>query len=201
MSNRFVKKVTQKASPLQIALASLALAVVCCAAAAHARTADEFTLVAPAGMTAAPTSSRQFDTSFGVNTQDGSIPNAGTSRHVCEIGFKFNSANNHLTQAEINTVTSQPQWRTSMRDALANSPFGTIFELNSVRAASVQGYKGVEFALTPKLGPGAADIRGLMTMVETPKGRMTSVCITTAPAFVKAEQRFRALLRNAHLPE
>lgn len=186
---------TRQSLPLHIAAVSLVLAAVFCAP-AHAQTADDFTFNAPAGMSAEPVSNRQFDAGFGVTARDGSIPAAGTSSHPCLIGFKLNAANNGLSRAEINRTTSTPEWRAMVRGVI-----GMLFAITGERPVSVQGYRGVELAVTPKAGPGAAGVRGLMTMVETPKGRMTSVCMTTSAAYAKAERRFRAVPKGARLPE
>jgi hypothetical protein len=179
-----------------LTVAGFTLAAVFCAAPALAQSADRFTLNAPAGMVAEPVSNRQFDTGYGVRFADGSIPVAGTSTYPCQIGFKFNAANNHLSRAEINQTTSTAEWRTMVRGII-----GMVFAIQGERGVTVQGYKGLELKVMPKAGPGAETVRGLMTMVETPKGRMTSVCMTTATAFPKAEPRFRALPRGARLPE
>lgn len=182
--------------PPRITVAGLALAAVFCVGQAGAQTADGFNLTPPKGMTAEPVTNRQFDTGFGVKASDGSIPTAGSSSHPCLVGFKFNSANNGLSRAEINKTTGSKEWRTMVRGFI-----GMIFDIRGERAVSVQGYNGVELAVVPKGETGAGTVRGLMTMVETPKGRMTSVCMTTAPAYAKAEPRFRAVPRGLRLPE
>lgn len=199
MTDRWTMPRASDARPLLrpcITVAGLALAAVFYAAQAAAQTAEGFGLTPPKGMTADPVTHRQFDTGYGVKASDGSIPTAGTSSHPCLVGFKFNSANNGLSRAEINKTTGSAEWRTMVRGFI-----GMIFEIRGERAVSVQGYNGVELAVAPKGGPGAESVRGLMTMVETPKGRMTSVCMTTAPAYAKAEPRFRAVPRGLRLPE
>jgi len=179
-----------------LTVAGLALAAVFCAGTVQAQTADGFGLTPPKGMTAEPVTHRQFDTGFGVKASDGSIPTAGSSSHPCLVGFKFAAANNGLTKAEINKTTGSNEWRSMVRGFI-----GMIFDIKSERAINVHGYNGVELAVVPKGETGAGTVRGLMTMVETPKGRMTSVCMTTAAAYPKAERRFRAVPSGARLPE
>jgi hypothetical protein len=199
VANRFLKRVASKTRPALfslIAVASVMLAAVFCVFPASAQTGDAFTLAPLPGTTAEPVSSRQFDSGYGITFTDGSVPVAGTSTYPCQIGFKFNAANNGLTRTDINRTTSTPEWRTMVRGII-----GVLFSVTAERPVTVQGYRGIELSVTPRSGPGSANVRGLMTMVETPKGRMTSVCMTSSAAFSKAAQRFRALPRSATLPE
>lgn len=163
---------------------------------AYSDKASGFGLVAPQGFVAEQTSRRQFDVGVGIRGQDGIPPAAGTSPYPCEAGFKFSTANNGLSKAEINKAIQSPEWRN-----VARSTVGMIFVIEGERTVSAQGYRGLEMTVSPKVGPGSGDVRGLMTIVETAKGRMTIVCMTTKSAFTKATPLFRSLPRRARLPE
>ncbi|MDZ7823567.1 MAG: hypothetical protein U5K75_05660 [Ahrensia sp.] len=53
----------------------------------------------------------------------------------------------------------------------------------------------------PKIGPDASNARGQIVFVETPRGRMTQVCITNAASFGSAVSKFSALTNAIRLPE
>jgi protein TonB len=141
-----------------------------------------------------PSDRPQFDVGVGLDDADGRIPIAGTGRHLCEAGFKAAPQNASLTQTQINAVASAPEWRN-----LVKSTFELGFKVTAIRNVRIANVVGAEIEAIPKTGPGAADARAYATLHETPKGRVTLVCVTTAKAYPKALASFRAV-RDAITP-
>ena len=167
---------------------------------ADARVSDTtsgFSIDPPAPFVAERTTNRpQFDVGVGIRSSNGVPPSAGTSSFVCEAGFKAAPQNASLTRAEINALVDKPEWVN-----LAKAAFELVFSITSQRRFTLQGYRGMEFQAVPKGGPGGANVRVLISLVETPKGRTTLFCLTQAPAYGVARQQFRAIRSSITLPE
>jgi len=73
--------------------------------------------------------------------------------------------------------------------------------ISNMKIVTLQGYKGYEMTVSPRIGPEHENVRGMMVMVETPKGRMTQVCMTTKKEFRSARSSFRSLAKNIIMPE
>ena len=155
-----------------------------------------FGITPPTGFTAEQTSRKQFDVSVGVASATGKPSIAGNGRHQCEAGFKFSEKNNALTKAEINAFMRKPEWTN-----MARSTLETVFKIHTSTPFTLQGYRGAEFEMEPKSGPDAANTRMMMSIVETPKGRMTTICLTHLPEFSGAKKAFRAIRQSMTLPE
>lgn len=158
--------------------------------------ATGFALTVVAPFTIEPTTRRQFDVGAGVKSGTGFPPLVGTGSYVCEAGFKAAAQNNDLTRQEINAFVQKPEWRQLMRSAIQLG-----FTVTGERTFTLSGYRGIEYRARPKAGPGAEDVRGLMSIIETAKGRTTVFCLTDRRAFQAALPQFRALRAGVALPQ
>jgi hypothetical protein len=155
-----------------------------------------FGITVPAPFTLEPTSRRQFDVGIGVKSSTGLPPLVGTGQYVCEAGFKAASQNNDLTREEINAFVQKPEWR-----KVARAVIELGFTVSSERTFMLSGFRGVEYQARPKFGPGAEEVRGLVSMVETSKGRTTVLCLTDRRAFQGSLATFRSLRSAVTIPQ
>jgi hypothetical protein len=158
--------------------------------------ATGFAIKPPVGFTTQQTTRRQFDVGVGITSTSGVPAAAGTSAFVCEGGFKAAATNNDLTQAEINAFVDKPEWRKLIR-----STFELIGTVKAERRFTQEGYRGVELQVTPKAGPDAANVRIVVALIETAKGRTTLLCNTTRKDIGKGLQQFRAIRASIILPK
>ncbi len=158
--------------------------------------ATGFGLAPPAPFAIEPTTRRQFDVGVGIKSASGQPAPAGTSPYVCEAGFKAAPQNASLTQAEINAQMEKPEWVRLIRATIE-----LAFNVTAERRFTLQGFRGIEFQGSPKAGPGHENARMVMSMVETPKGRVTMVCVTERSGFDRALPQFRAIRATITLPK
>jgi hypothetical protein len=159
--------------------------------------ATGFAARAPSGFTVEQvTNRRQFDVAVGLNPTADRPRRAGVSPHVCEAGFKAASANVGLSNRQLSEVIAGQQWRSTARTTI-----GQIFSISGERLFTLQGYRGVEYVAQPKMGPNAENVRMLLSIVETQKGRVTIVCGTVLDDFQSALPRFRDVRANLNLPK
>lgn len=158
--------------------------------------ATGFGITPPAPFVAEQTSRRQFDVGAGVKSTTGKPAPAGTGAYVCEAGFKAAAQNNDLTREQINAQMDKPEWR-----KLARSAIELAFNVTAEQRFTLQGFRGLEFRGSPKAGPGHEEARMFMSMVETPKGRVTMVCVTERRGFERAVPQFRAIRAAINLPK
>jgi hypothetical protein len=145
--------------------------------------------------TVTPIQDSRFDVGVGVDA-GGSPPVAGTSGHLCKAGFKAAPQNAGHSQAELNAFTGKAEWLNMVKSTLAFA-----FDVRAIRNARIGDVIGAEVEAVPKMGPGAADTRVYMTIHETPKGRVTLACATTAKAWKGALLSFRAIRNAMTLPK
>ncbi len=155
-----------------------------------------FGLTVAAPFTVEPTSRRQFDVGAGVKSSTGRPPVVGTGQFICEAGFKAAAQNNSLTRQEINAFVQKPEWR-----KLARAAIELGFKVTAERTFMLDGFRGIEYQARPKSGPGANDVRTLMSIVETSKGRTTVLCLTDKRAFRTSLATFRTLRNGLTLPQ
>lgn len=180
-------------------LAALAAGLLLAPVTARAEFADPstgFAIRPPAGFTIQPTTRRQFDVGVGVASASGVPAAAGTSAFVCEAGFKAAATNNDLTMKEINAFVDKPEWRKLIR-----STFELVGTVTAERRFTQDGYRGIELQVTPKMGPDAANVRLVVAMIETAKGRTTLLCNTTRSDIGKGLPQFRAIRASMIFPK
>ncbi len=171
------------------------------AAASFRDPATGFGIAPPAPFVTEPTSHRTLDVAVGVRSTTNLPPAVGrtpdgSQPFICQAGFKAAAQNNDLTKAEINALMSKPEWRKVIRSTLE-----LVFQIDGERAFTLQGYRGIELRTRPKSGPGAENVRALMSFVETAKGRTTQICLTDRASFNKALPQFRAMRATITAPE
>jgi hypothetical protein len=180
-----------------MALAFMALAAT--PASAQGRFGDPatgFGLSAPAPFSVEPVTRRQFDVGVGVRSSTGVPPSVGADPYICQAGFKAASQNAGLSRAELNAFAAKPEWRNLMRAAIE-----LAFQVTAEGSFTLSGYRGIELQARPKAGPGAENVRALMSIVETAKGRTTMICLTDRASFARALPRFRALRAGLTIPQ
>lgn len=157
--------------------------------------ATGFAFRAPPGAVEAPSDRTRFDAAVAIDAAPGGPPPAGTSRHLCEAGYKAARNNAHLTQRQINALAARRDRMERVKKSL-----GVGFEVTAIRAVGLGDVLGAEIEARPKFGPGHEDARAYLTIHETPKGRVTLVCVTTAQAWEKALPLFRDIRSGLILP-
>lgn len=178
---------------------AMMLACVMLASAVPARaqySASGFAIAPPAPFVTAPVKNPRFDVGAGFNSRTGKPAKAGTSANLCEAGFKFAAANNALSREQINGLMTSPERVKQMRSAIE-----MLFAISSQTPFTLQGHNGLEFIGTPRMGPGAAEARIFISMIETQAGRMTMVCSTTAADIGTATHQFRAIRATITMPD
>lgn len=156
----------------------------------------KFSVKKASNYTVSKVSRSQFDVGLGINFKSGAPSIAGTGKYNCEAGFKFAKQNNSLTREEINEFTDSRARKRQVKAIL-----GSFFKVSNMKTITLQGYKGYEMTVAPRSGPDHKNVRGMMVLVETPKGRMTQVCMTTRKEFRSARSNFRSVTNNITLPE
>lgn len=141
-------------------------------------------------------SRRQFDNGLGINFKSGKPTIAGTGKHHCEAGFQFAPQNNGLTKKELNKHARSWTRKRQIRRIISG-----FFDVSNMKTVTLQGYRGHELSIKPRLGPNHENVRGMMVMIETPQGRMTQVCMTLKSEYRKALRDFRTVTKNITMPE
>lgn len=150
--------------------------------------ATGFGFRAPPGVVETPSTRIRFDAGVALDSATGQPPPAGTSKHLCEATFKRAAANAKLTQGRINALAARPARKQRVKQTLA-----LAFEVTAIRAQSLGDVLGLEIEARPKYGPNHEDARAYLTIHETPKGRVTLVCVTPKAAWDKALPLFREI--------
>lgn len=158
--------------------------------------ATGFAFRAPPGAVEAPSTRTRFDAAVAIDAAPGGPPPAGTSGHLCEAGYKSAAANARLTQSRINALAASRARRERVKTSL-----GAAFDVTAIRVAGFGEVVGMEIEARPKAGPGRQDARAYLTIHETPKGRVTLVCVTKASAWEKALPLFRDIRSGLTLPQ
>jgi hypothetical protein len=162
-----------------------------------ADSATGFAITPPDSFSVHRTSNRrQFDVGVGIRAKGDSASARSDGGFLCEAGFKSAPQNASLTREQINAFVDDPDWRNLVRANLR-----MIFEIVTEEPFTLQGYRGVELTLRPKSAAGGGDVRLFMSLVETPKGRTTMVCYSSASGISAALGTFRGLRQTIRLPE
>lgn len=165
-------------------------------ASAFQDTTTGFGFRAPRGVIVTPSSQARFDIGVAIDAAPGGPQPAGTGKHLCEAGFKAAAGNADFTQRQLNALAV-----TRERLNQVKTTIGLVFAVSSLRVLRLDGVAGVEIEARPKSGPSHEDARAYLTMHETPKGRVTMVCVTTARDWRKAQPLFRRLRSGLVMPK
>jgi hypothetical protein len=73
--------------------------------------------------------------------------------------------------------------------------------MKAERRFSQKGYRGVELQITPKAGPDSANVRIVVLLIETAKGRTTLICKTIRKNSGKGLAQCRAIRTSITIPQ
>ena len=157
--------------------------------------ATGFALTLPEGMTAQRVERPDQAVTFAV-TSSRPLPRLpASSAHLCQLGYREAPANAALTQAQINAMALREDRQDSVRATV-----GRAFRVEAMRPFELGGARGLEIVGEPLAGPGAAEVRVVLSLLETPRGRLTMSCATQAADLDAALDAVRALRAGARLP-
>lgn len=181
------------ARTLPLFLAALASPV---AAQGYADPVSGLAIAPPAGLTVTSAQPRpNFDLTVDI-AGDEVLESVQENGKLCSIAFKNAPQNADLSRAQINALMKKPEWRN-----LYKAAFELIGTVTRTSTFQHQGYAGLEFQVTPKVGPNAANIRMHVATVETSKGRTVFSCVTDVANQRKAMPIFAAIRRGTRVPE
>lgn len=135
-----------------------------------------------------------YDVLFGIDPASGLPPPVGTSNYLCGVTFRAAPQNAGFTQAHINEMITGQEWNVQARRSLSAN-----IVLETANAFHIDGITGVEFTGIPKAGPDHENVRLMMSMLETPRGRTTITCATTRANFDSVVPMFHTI-RNGVSP-
>ena len=150
----------------------------------------------PAAYMASPASRPSQDILYAVDSTTGKPSLAGTSKHLCGASLKASPSNASLSQAELNKGVDLAEWREQARSALRDlGPIDSesVFALNNAR--------GVEYVVYPDKGPDAGKVALFLSIIETPKGRVSLSCATVREGFDVAVKDFKTIRSKITLPK
>jgi hypothetical protein len=117
----------------------------------------------------------------------------------CQLAFAPAPQNARLSQTEINALISQPDWQQSARATLE-----VVYDITSagtadygpIRAMVMQG----DIKPRRELPPRSQQIRSYFTIMETPRGRTTLVCVAEKADFNALQPEFEMMARGVTAP-
>jgi hypothetical protein len=128
-----------------------------------------------------------------------SIQRPGEQETGCQVGFTPAAKNASLSQAQINAVISQPHWQEAARAAL-----GPIYDITTSGTADYGPLRVLvmvaDIKPRPQLPPRAARIRTYFTIMETPRGRTSMVCVADKADFDTRLPEFEMTARGITAP-
>lgn len=151
----------------------------------------------PAPFVAEVISARPQALEIGVLSTTGQPVVAGTGRVLCKLRYQP-AANRpeRITQDWLNGRSDDEDWRKAKRREFM--PALTIIE---EAAVDVGGVRGVEYVAIPKAGPNPEQVRVHLSVLETPKGRLTQTCATPLTGFEAARVQFGQIRSSISLPK
>ena len=117
----------------------------------------------------------------------------------CQVAFTPLPQNAELKQSEINDIVEGQRWLD-----LARATLTTLYEVSATDRFNVDGIGGVamvgDFKPRPGLPARSQDVRTLFMLVETPKGRTTTICVGEKQDFDVRRAEFERVARSASPP-
>jgi hypothetical protein len=117
----------------------------------------------------------------------------------CQIGYSPAPQNARLTQAQINVMMGSSAWQDSAKAALA-----PLYDISIATMTERAGLRGLMLVADLKPRPGlpasAQDIRSYFSIIETPKGRTTIVCVGHKAEFGARQPEFDAIATSTIAP-
>ena len=118
----------------------------------------------------------------------------------CKVAFQPAHQNKHMSQAQINSITSTPGWQEQV-----SSTLGTLYNVQAVASFSHAGASGASVVATLKSFPGIplrdSEMMHQFLIFETPRGRTMVVCVAEKGSFPPRQIEFEALARGLVLPQ
>jgi hypothetical protein len=118
----------------------------------------------------------------------------------CKVAFQPAPQNKHMSQAQINSITSTPAWQEQI-----GSTLGTLYNVQTVASFSHAGVSGASVVATLKSLPGVpsrdSEMMNQFLIFETPRGRTMIVCVAEKGSFPARQIEFEALARGLVLPQ
>ncbi|WP_159997840.1 hypothetical protein [Roseomonas sp. 18066] len=118
----------------------------------------------------------------------------------CQTAFTPAPQNAQLSQAQINQLALSPGWQEIARKTLTS----TIYDILSAERFDLDGLTGLQmiadFKADPRLPPRSRELRSYFVILETPKGRTSTVCVGEKASFATRQAEFVAVARGASPP-
>jgi hypothetical protein len=133
------------------------------------------------------------------NTARFSIQRPGEQDTGCQVAFTPAPQNAALTQEQINATISQPHWQEAARAML-----GPVYDIMTSGTADYGPLRVLVMVgdIKPRrqLPPRAAQIRTYFTVMETPRGRTSMVCVADKAEFDRRLPEFEMTARGITAP-
>ncbi|MCA6116478.1 hypothetical protein J6524_16455 [Bradyrhizobium sp. WSM 1738] len=117
----------------------------------------------------------------------------------CQVAFTPLPQNAELKQSEINDIVEGQRWID-----LARATVAINYDVSATDRFNVNGIGGIamigDFKPRPGLPARAQDVRTLFMLVETPKGRTTTICVGEKQDFDARRAEFENVARSASPP-
>lgn len=128
-----------------------------------------------------------------------SIQRPGERETGCQVAYTPAPQNAGLNQSQINATISQPHWQEAARSAL-----GPIYDITTSGTADYGPLRALvmvgDIKPRPQLPPRAAQIRTYFTIMETPRGRTSMVCVADKTDFDARVPEFEMTARGITAP-
>ena len=134
-----------------------------------------------------------YTANFGVKSASGTPANFEGEAWLCQVSFAPAPQNADLSQDEINEMVTSPEWLQLAKDSMA-----PVFNFEDDSGFELAGFNGHEFIAVPKQA-GAEQVRLVLSMLETSKGRTAISCVAHADTLEAALPVFRTI-RDAVAP-
>lgn len=117
----------------------------------------------------------------------------------CQVAFTPLPQNAELKQSDINDIIEGQRWRD-----LARATVAINYDVSATERFNVNGIGGVamigDFKSRPGLPARAQDVRTLFMLVETPKGRTSTICVGDKQNFDARRAEFESVARSVVPP-
>lgn len=136
----------------------------------------------------------------GAQTARMALRRAGDQDTGCQTAFVPAPQNGTLTQEALNRLVRTPGWRSVQRATL--QPVYDVLSLDPLLYQDIEGVLMVaELRPRADLPPRAQELRSLFAIVETPRGRTTTVCSAEKAAFPFRRMEFEAVAKGITPPK
>lgn len=139
--------------------------------------------------------SARADQAIHLRSMTGDPPANPADGPLCTVTFKAMASNAQSTQKQINDFVDTDDYRKMVAGMI-----GLTFSVDRIGPFKAGGVTGVELLVRPKSGPDFENARQFMSLGETPQGRTTMACSTTAKAFASAIPKFRNIRSGITFP-